>query len=144
MQKDWTEVLPDEPWDGPRNVGWSDHAPRYLHCPLDPGDPRYTSYLAITYGLEPRANLGLTTPISPDAVLVVEVHNSGILWTEPRDLNIDKLLKPQGKGLASLTMPHGGSALLVSKDGEAAWVTLPANLRELRTILEFGRSQSVE
>jgi hypothetical protein len=79
----------DEPWDGPENLRLVSEMPDIYRCPADSGSQYNTSYLAIT------STGGLNTAFSNDdqshdlRLWAVEVKNSGIIWMEPRDIDLD-------------------------------------------------------
>ena len=86
----------DEPWNGPNNSKLASSMPRYVFfCPSDPNPKNRseTSYLAVIGpgtvwpGATPTTMNAITDGTS-NTLLVVEVHNSGINWMEPRDLDI--------------------------------------------------------
>lgn len=89
----------DQPWNGPDN---SELANRlggdYYHCKSDPSSIHDTSYVAV---------VGQNTAFPPlgdvtfdrfqggrsNSILIVETHNSGIHWMEPRDWSIEEAIK---------------------------------------------------
>ena len=88
-----------EPWDGPNNKKLLSSRPRVYSCPIDrcPAGETPTSYLAVVgtnaawAGEKPRT-LGANFPAGlSNTIMVVEVADSGIAWTEPRDLSLDAL-----------------------------------------------------
>jgi hypothetical protein len=85
----------DEPWDGPNNVKLHGRIVDAFQCPLDqaphPHGLHATSYVAVTgrgTAWQPgRARkLSEFTDGTDDTILLVELHDSGIHWMEPRDL----------------------------------------------------------
>ena len=102
----------DEPWNGPNNSKLAVHFPYVYRCPKDYDDPQRfeTSYVAV---------LGEATAWSDDkpltardfadgtgnTLMIVEVHESGVHWMEPRDLHISQMPlavnAPRGQGISS-------------------------------------------
>lgn len=141
----------DEPWDGPNNSLLAKMYPEMPHyrCPSDPDtDPPSgtTSYLAVV-GPEtvwPGAKAVSLAKIkdgSSNTLLVVESHNTGIHWMEPRDLHTTQMplsiCPTQGQGICSLHGPKPELAQVVLADGSVRALTddtPPATVRALLTI----------
>jgi len=112
----------DEPWDGPNNSKLHSRMPRTFGCPSDAGrGAQLTSYVAVigphtTWPGESSRSLPQILDGVSNSLLLVEVHNSGIHWMEPRDLHISQMAPTinarQGQGIGS---GHTGGA-------NAAWV----------------------
>jgi len=89
----------NEPWDSPANAVLLDMMPRELRCPDDVSDPTTTSsetsYVLLVGpgtpydGPDPPALGDIAEPWG--TILVVELHQSGINWLEPRDITVDEL-----------------------------------------------------
>ena len=100
-QKIYNQYRFDEPWDGPHNKLLADTPIPAFNCPLDhrrdskEPDTR-TSYLAVVgmntawRGTIP-VKLKDITDGAADTLHVVEAHNSGIKWAEPRDLTLAEM-----------------------------------------------------
>jgi len=131
----------DEPWDGPNNSQLAPAVTRWYSCPSDSTKPpTETSYVAVVGqgtawpGDEHMAIQDFTDGIG-NVLLLVEVHNSGIHWMEPRDLHVAQMsmtINPtQGQGISS-GHPNGASVLFA--DGSVRYFssdTPPAVLRSL-------------
>src|SRR5262249_35590012 len=86
----------EEPWDGPLNIHVLEAQPFEYRCLADKSaEPATTSYVAIV-----RRNTLLRRatstnqdqiPNPADTILLAEVKNSGIFWTEPKDLHFDEM-----------------------------------------------------
>lgn len=131
----------DEPWDGPNNRPLADEMPRVYACPLDPGAVESnTSYLALVnaangrFAAQPPAPTAATPkPTAPVDKLVVEVAESGILWTEPKDLMLGPTTGPSPPvKLAHRFSYHVDGSHMVDTDGQA---TLLSD-QKLRAVLE--------
>ena len=102
-----------EPWSGPKNKKLLPLIPRVYTCPTDcPSDASQTSYAAIVGSNAAWA--GEKSRIGPadfpggtsNTIMVVEVADSGISWTEPRDLSLDALGNAAGKPPALIPSSH--------------------------------------
>ncbi len=70
-----------------------------------PYDERYTSYLMLDRSKKTENQSNDILP--DDAIIVVESLGSGILWHEPRDVSLDKLLESESPfGLGRLNATH--------------------------------------
>jgi hypothetical protein len=96
-----------EPWNSPNNSHWwLDTSYFGFCCPSDRsvGGRSVTSYLAVTgpgtiWG-QPRS------AAMPLRVIAVEVAESNIPWTEPRDLTLDEACRRLGGGTDSRVFPR--------------------------------------
>jgi hypothetical protein len=103
----------NEPWDGPNNRKLLAKRPSIYACPADPRvwtpDCGQTSYLAVVgpkaarAGEKSRAAPGDFPAGTFKTVMVVEAVDSGIAWTEPRDLILDE----RGTLFMGLSSNHG-------------------------------------
>ncbi len=119
----------DEPWDSPHNRPLAEEMPRVYACPIDPGATRAeTSYLAVVnaangrFAAQPPAPTAATpNPMPPVDKLVVEVAESGILWSEPRDLLVGQTSGPAAQSnLPGQFSYHVEGSHLVDRDGDCA------------------------
>jgi hypothetical protein len=114
----------DEPWDGPNNRQLEAYMPRIFRCPSDPGakpDSTLTSYLAVVGpgtawpGEKSRTFRDIKDGTS-QTLLVVESHNSGIHWMEPRDLHTGQMAREinptHGQGICSCHPECAGVAFV--------------------------------
>jgi hypothetical protein len=108
-----------EPWDGPKNKKLLTSRPFIYVCPDDvnaytPGATQ-TSYVAVVgsktawSGTKPR-KLADVTGGTGNTVMIVEVANSGIAWTEPRDLSLESLTASGGTPVLMISSNHHSSA----------------------------------
>ena len=122
----------DEPWDGPNNRPLADEMPRVYACPVDPGAAEFqTSYLALVNAANgqfaaqpPAATAATPNPTAPVHELVVEVAESGVTWTEPKDLPLGQ---PSGPSrpihLPAQFSYHVDGSHLLDDDGEKVLLT---------------------
>lgn len=131
----------DEPWDGPNNSKLAPTIMRWYACPSDSTkSPTETSYVAVVgpgtvWPGEEQMAMQDFADGTGNVLLLVEVHNSGIHWMEPRDLHVTQMpmmINPsQGLGISS-GHPNGASVLFA--DGSVRYFpsdTPPAVLRSL-------------
>lgn len=131
MRHDWpliqktlhTEYSFDDPWNGPSNLALADEVPRsrsgtvdgYFRCWQDTADECNTSYLAVVGPNTVWANDQTTSldniPSPSETIVVVEVADSGIRWSEPKDLSINEVSDKSGAA------QHGGGAHVLMADG---------------------------
>jgi hypothetical protein len=100
-----------EPWDGPNNKKLLALRPNIYACPSDASATGagsvQTSYVApmgpnaAWSGAKPRTTADFTAGMS-NSVMLVEAANSGIAWTEPRDLSLESLAA-SGSNSSALT-----------------------------------------
>ena len=142
----------DEPWDGPNNRLLHDQAIKILRCPSDSqAPPHCTNYVAIVgpgtvFPGEQSVSALQITDAPSSTLLVVEVHNSGIGWFEPRDLHVAQMAprinSKQGQGPSSA---HPGGVNVAFVDGGVQFLPddlPPEELRKMATI-EGGETVTV-
>ena len=139
----------DEPWDGPNNRRLHAQINRVFRCPSDATSAAgMTNYVVVAGAGTVFPNEGCVrfdqiTDALGDTLLVVEVHNSGIHWLEPRDLHVTQMagtINPAaGQGISSV---HRG-ANVVFADDQTVFLpdTLPAG--DLRGMLTIDGSETV-
>lgn len=123
-----------EPWDSPQNTAWAKTASE-LTCFSSPGDPgkehRWTGFVAIdgSAGGEAKVDPGvLDRAKEPAKIAIVEIHLSGILWLEPRDLTLDEALS----GLFQRS-PDKTNLNFLATDGKVGTLS--------RNAITFGKSE---
>jgi len=133
----------DEPWDGPNNSQLAVDL-KILMCPADGNRGKgQTSYVAVVGpgtawpGAKSIDIADIKDGIN-NTILVVEVHNSGISWMEPRDLDVSQMpmnINPKtGLGISS---GHPKCAQAARADGSVFVLdenTPPATIRAMLTI----------
>jgi hypothetical protein len=103
-----------EPWDSAANQPLATEIPRDYRCPAEVNARReQTSYMAIR-GQDtcwpPSGGIGTQNVRDglSNTILIVETHDSGIVWTEPRDFTADGLdWRAGGEVGNSISSNHG-------------------------------------
>lgn len=134
-----------QPWNSPHNLRLAPLIASFYECRSDSpsGLGSQTSYLAVTGPgtLWPGAKAARFDDVTDgltNTILIVEVHNSGIQTTEPRELDISQMpmaISPKsGLGISS---GHGNGANALFLDGSVKWLddtVSPTTIRKLLNI----------
>lgn len=122
MSLNYTEYDYREPWNGPSNNSYGSGMPNLYRCPSAPPeqDWRCTNYVMLIDDRPGKPNgppnLPGSTPPCLDpgsAVIVIEIADSDIHWTEPRDVLLSELsMKINDRSKRSLSSYHGGACVL--------------------------------
>lgn len=148
----------DAAWNDKRNLQLAQHERfKYLFaCPsdphykdaqdkdFDPNQPRMTNYVAVVGpgtafpGGDKRISFEDITDGPENTILVVEIANSDIHWSEPRDLEFDRMsFKINDPEKPCISSPHADGANVVFADGRSRRLSKtipPETLRALFTI----------
>lgn len=136
----------DEPWDSPANRELLEDWPTGLpyRCPSATTDGRFTNYVMIvgdallSDGNSTSSESDITDGPS-QTIAVVEVLDSGIEWTEPRDLTIGELVWQLNTDPArSISSPHVGGAMVLMADGSTRFLENNVTPEELRAQLTIA------
>jgi hypothetical protein len=104
----------DEPWNGPRNSQLADRWLGFYHCPDDPGPNSETSYMVVVgpqtafTGAKPRSMKDVEKGHgASNTILTVEVANSGVRWSEPRDVQFEDAIRGVNRpGILGISSAH--------------------------------------
>jgi hypothetical protein len=138
----------DEPWNSPNNAQIGQLILRVYQCPSDKRDLPTTSYLAVI-GSETIWPGAIATKMSDikdgpaNTILLVEVHNSGIPWMEPRDLDFATMPMTVNAAPAvciSSTHHHRQTefANIAFADGQVHAIPATASAKSLRAALTIS------
>lgn len=141
----------DEPWDGPNNSKLHDIILKIYSCPSHPEKlPRTdTSYVAVVgpqtmWPGEKATKFSDLKDGSSKTIMLVEVHNSGIHWMEPRDLHVTQMPMtinpPRGQGISS---GHAHGAHVGFADGSVRFLTDKTSQATLRAALTPSGGEQV-
>jgi hypothetical protein len=140
----------DEPWDGPNNRLLHNEIMSIYQCPGDEGiggSPQ-TSYLAVLGdrtawpGAKARSVAEIDSKDGADrTILLVETHNSGVHWMEPRDLELDWCLTgmdgPLAGKLPGTHSNHATGGMVALVNGEVRFISNDTPAAELEALLKF-------
>ncbi len=73
-------------------------------------------------------------PESVDPILVIEITNSDIQWTEPRDLLIDAVSSSAETNCIRLSRPHAGSFRYITARGKLGVLPAGTSIDEIRRL----------
>jgi hypothetical protein len=140
----------DEPWDGPRNSRLHSVACKEYHCDLDSSPKTDTSYLTVQgpatfFPDQSVVKLSEHQDGLTNTILVVETHQSGIHWMEPRDLRIEEAAKglnrPEGLSISSnhkyFSNRKRDGAFVSFADGRVQFLNSNIDPKLLRSLLEI-------
>ncbi len=138
----------EEPWDSPHNLAVSKaYVPSVYQCPENPVDLE-TSYVAV-FG----KNSVITVPATrirsikdgtSKTLSVVEMSDSGIHWSEPRDWNIDNSqFQINGVPPNEIGSEHLRGVPAAFCDGHVANIPSDTDPRTLRSLSERNDGQAV-
>jgi hypothetical protein len=128
----------DEPWNGPNNSKLANQFVSVYCCPSH-YPSLGTSYVAIVgahtaWPGEKALKLADLKDGTDSILLVVEVHDSGIHWMEPRDFHVSQMAQtinaPHGQGISS---EHTRSANVVKADGAVRYLSNDTPAESLRS-----------
>ncbi len=154
-----------EPWDGPKNKLLLGMRPPEYTCPSDPSGfasgATETSYVAVVgpnavwAGEKPQQLADLGNEPSR-TIMLIEVANSGVAWSEPRDFSVETLNVSDSKSpmaLASHRVGHkeflficdGGTGVHVAMaDGSVHFLRTDClSGEDLRKVLAIGGCKDV-
>lgn len=150
----------NQPWNSPKNQRLAQTL-RFYQCPSDPGaeSSDMTSYVAVVGAATAwPGNTGRAVEDFPEpdrTILLVEVANSGIHWTQPRDVTIADLAgfvrQPGPDGQSGIHVLPGGyfhhddrGIQVAMADGSVRF--LPANLpaATLEDLLTVDKQRPVD
>jgi hypothetical protein len=116
-----------QPWDSEHNLKVAQEMPDIYRSPLDEKGTNHTSYLAIAEGGGAfpvpdedggRRSISDATDGPGATIAIVECQNTGIIWTDPRDLSVDEFAELVEKGkIASGTELRGDHTWVGMLDG---------------------------
>jgi len=121
------------PWNHPKNLKVSTPNTAYgFTCPgtRSPPGSGFTNYVMVV-GQERGAGSG-----KKEAIIVVEIADSDIHWTEPRDLNFDEMsFTINDKAKPSISSHHPPGALVLYANGHVRWLDKSTDPDELKKLL---------
>jgi hypothetical protein len=135
-----------EPWDSPKNRGYTDRPIEVFVCPRQRREGRrFTNYVAVV-GPEtmwPGAQSARPDEVvNRDAIFVVEYPDSDIPWGEPRDLTVEEFLALLEARWSQRDFgPHPNGLLYVTVAGDIRALGRTINLETVRQLLKARKAQ---
>jgi len=117
------------PWNHPKNLKASAPWSHPFQCPSAPPlkGSGFTNYVMV---------VGQKGNADPPAIIVVEIADSDIHWTEPRDLDFDEMnFKINDPSKPSISSHHAHGAMVFYADGSVHFMDESTNPDELRKLL---------
>jgi hypothetical protein len=125
---------------------------KIFECPADTFRPGQASYVAIIGPTPwPGVKSAKTTDVKDlpfNTILVAEIHNSGIHWMEPRDLDMSTMamtVNPtSGMGISSENAgSHKGGANVAFVNGDVHFLKSNTSPKTLRALLTAAGGEKV-
>jgi hypothetical protein len=124
------------PWDNPKNLKASGPYARCFTCPSSrkPGGSGFTNYVMVVG--QKRAAPSDQTKEHANAIIVVEISDSDIHWTEPGDLNFDEMSFQINDGSKpSISSHHVHGAMVLYADASVHFLNESIDAEELKKLL---------
>lgn len=142
----------DEPWNGPNNIKLVKKMPTIFQCPSNRSEEKtYTTNYVVVVGPhtawpgEDTVRFADITDGTSNTWLVVEVADSGITWSEPRDLHVLQMAReinpPAGQGISS---KHIGGAQVLYADGSVRFIADASSPEDIRRLLTIDDGEKVD
>jgi hypothetical protein len=140
----------DEPWNSPHNLALATALPIFC-CPKQSDEPSaMTNYLAVVGeqtcwpGADSRS-LDEIIDGPQDTILLVEVADSGILWTEPRDLFFEQLQLDEAAPINNRPSSHHPAVFLVAvANGSARPISKLAPPEKIKAVLTINGGEPID
>lgn len=130
----------DEPWDGPNNILLLDADSTDYRCAADQrADTRYTSYVTITgsgtvFDADGCIVLKDISDGPDNTIMLVELAESDILWTEPRDLRIEELRTQINQSKQGVSSNHADGANVLFCSGRVEFLMNRTPLQAIKAL----------
>lgn len=131
-----------EPWDSPKNLAAAKRVPSCYGCPTNKnwasGFTNYVMIVGSQTAARPHGNVS-RDDISDGldrTIIVAEIADSDILWTEPRDLDFDQMsFRVNDKSKPSISSRHFSGALVLLAHGGTYYITDSMDTETLKALL---------
>ena len=145
----YSQIKLDEPWDSPNNRRIAETVVPVFSCPSE-GETisPNTDYMAIVgpgtvfQGKEPVPFRDVTDGLS-NTLAVVEVHDSGVSWMAPVDLNLETMQFRVNGGATEIRSRHPGGAMVAMADGSVRFLAETIDPQTLRALVTRNDGQAV-
>jgi hypothetical protein len=153
-----------EPWDSQNNIRLASEIPSVFHCTIDPsakslGETSYvvaigpkTAFRDPTFNADEKTRenekvkLNEITDGIESTILVVEYHQSGIGWTEPKDLNFGRMSFNinEDRSNTEIRSKHDGCAFVIRADGTPIKLEDGAAPGDVRAMLTIDGDEAID
>jgi hypothetical protein len=140
-----------ESWNGPKNHLLADPMPVYYHCPgNDTLAPLNTDYLGVSGPKAILRDVGSTTAHDvtdglTNTLMVVESHQSGIHWMEPRDMKADDAaMGINSRVTGGIESAHPGGANVAFASGAVGFISDSVDPEVLKAMTTINGGEKVE
>ncbi len=147
-----------QPWDSPQNMQVANSIPKVYRSPLEQTDAQnanHTSYLFFAgngsaFGDGGKVSFSKIPDGLSNTIALTEVNNSGVVWTQPTDLDAEKLdfairgMKDQQPGQINSAAP--GGVMMGFFDGSVRFMSNQVNPQVLRSAVDpkDGRAPMID
>jgi hypothetical protein len=136
----------EEPWNSPNNFPLRNHeCGNIFLCPSVKNSANIgkTSYLAVTgpgsvWTETCAGNIRNPEKEFPDKIIIIEVPESDIFWTEPKDISIDDVVTLFKAKNGLKDSRHSGGLNYISADGKSKSFSQISNVEELIKLLKIS------
>jgi hypothetical protein len=151
----------NQPWDSPQNLAVAETMPAVYRSPLETSGPgsNHTSYLFFTgpgtlfdttNGPPRRLSFAQITDGTSNTIALAEVNNSGVIWTQPTDLDTAQLdfiirdLRDARPG--QINSAHLNGTVMGFFDGSVRFISNRVSPQELRSAVDprDGRAPNID
>jgi hypothetical protein len=131
----------DEPWDSEHNRKLAARMPAALGCPANDNEPRTTSYVAFVgeRTVWPGPNGARVIAGQANMLQLMEIGDSRIVWTEPRDLSPEEALAEFAKPSV-----HGEGHHASTCDGKVRFIIVAMRRETLDHAINCCKPRSLD
>lgn len=143
------QYLYGQPWNGPQNLALAKtpnlRDASFYACPSANQPAGVTNYVMIV-GAHQASRIGPLKPLGPpgaaNPIIVAEIADSDIFWSEPRDLSIDEIsFKINDRSKPSISSHHVRGAMVLLADGSVEFLDESTDPDELNAMLTGSGSE---
>jgi hypothetical protein len=138
-----------KPWNGAENhLLFQPVAKSRFACPCGSEDGTILTSYVVLIGEDTLFPDGRTVSVSDipntaDPILVLEITNSDIEWSEPRDLRIDEFTDVDTFNSIELTQPHAGTIRYITLSGKLGVLSARTDLDVVRRLASIDGHSAI-